>query len=95
MKVFKECYKHLECKELQALLVTAFGLVNLCGVELALVTSMSAAINEQTLAATVTSSDVSFCHPNVVTSVHECLRNSFGGWITKGMFDIIKLRKIP
>jgi len=93
------------------LLVTAFGLVNLCGVELALVTSMLAAINDQmlaaindqtlaaindqTLAATVTSSDVSFCHPNVVTSVHECLRNSFGGWITKGMFDIIKLRKIP
>uniref|UniRef100_A0A3N7F1I5 Uncharacterized protein n=1 Tax=Populus trichocarpa TaxID=3694 RepID=A0A3N7F1I5_POPTR len=56
---------------------------------------MLAAINDQTLAATVTSSDVSFCHPNVVTSVHECLRNSFGGWITKGMFDIIKLRKIP
>jgi hypothetical protein len=85
------------------LLVTAFGLVNLCGVELALVTSMSAAINdqmlaainEQTLAATVTSCDVSFCHPNVVTSVHECLRNSFGGWITKGMLDIIKLRKTP
>lgn len=77
------------------MLVTAFGLVNLCGVELALVTSMLAAINDQTLAATVTSSDVSFCHPNVVTSVHECLRNSFGGWITKGMFDIIKLRKIP